>query len=142
MSLEIIKIEYKGDAKEEYILLKATKTINVSNYAIVDRTFDEEGNVSNIYRHFYRFPAQQVQEGEYVSLWTGKGIYNYGKLQNSTSPVHRFYWGSEAPIWNDTSVDSAELLEVKTVARKTTGHPAPKKTPKLQPRLIKRNPFS
>jgi len=128
MSLEIVTIQNNGNASEEYVLLKATKTVNLSNYAVVDRTFDEEGNVSNIYRHFYRFPSQQVKEGEYVSLRTSKGTYKYDKLKDG-SPVHRFYWGSEAPIWNDTNVESAEVLKVETVNRKTTGHPAPKKKP-------------
>jgi len=103
MSLEIVNIQKHGTASEEYILLKATKTINVNNYAIVDRTFNEDGSVSNIFKHFFRFPSQQVKEGEYVSLRTSKGTYKYDKLSDG-SPVHRFYWGSDAPIWNDGNV--------------------------------------
>lgn len=128
MSLEIININNKGTASEEYILLKAAKTINLNNYAVVDRTFDEEGNVSNIFRHFYRFPSQQVKEGEYVSLWTKKGTYQYGTTTEG-NPVHRFYWGSDAAIWNDANIESAEVLRVETVSRKSTGNPAPKKKP-------------
>ncbi len=128
MSLEIVNINNKGNASEEYILLKATKTINLINYAVVDRTFDKEGNVSNIFRHFYRFPSQQVKEGEYVSLWTKKGVYQLGKTADG-SPVHRFYWGSDAAIWNDANVESAEVLRVETVDKKATGNSIPKKKP-------------
>jgi hypothetical protein len=138
MSLQIVLIQNNGDASEEYVLLKATRAINLNNYAIVDRTFDEEGNVSNIHRHFYRFPLQEVREGEYISLRTSKGNYKYGTLKDG-SPVHRFYWGSDAPIWNDSNAESAEVLELKTVNRKTTGHPAQKKkTPfEFMPRRLK-----
>lgn len=129
MSLKIVAIQNNGNASEEYVLLKATKGINLINYAVVDRTFDEEDNISNIYRHFYRFPSQHVKEGEYVSLWTAKGAYNYGTLKDGTSPVHRFYWCSDAPIWNDGNIESAEVFKVETVSKKSTGHPAPKKKP-------------
>ena len=126
MSLEIVNINKNGDASQEYILFRATETINMNSYAVVDKTFDEDGNVSNVFRHFYRFPSQQVKKGEYVCLFTKKGTYSLGKMTNG-DPVHKFYWGSEAPIWNDSNVESAEVLKVETVNKKTTGHPAPKK---------------
>lgn len=128
VSLEIIDIHNNGDAAEEYILLRAIASVNLNDYAVIDRTFDEDGSVSNIHRHFYRFPVQEVKEGEYVSLRTGKGTYKYDKLKNG-KPVHRFYWGSETPIWNDGNIESAEVLKVATVARKTTGNQAPAKKP-------------
>jgi hypothetical protein len=126
MSLEIVNIQKHGTASEEYILLKATKAINVNSYAIVDRTFNEDGSISNVFRHFFRFPSHQIKEGEYVSLRTGKGTYKYDKLTDGR-PVHRFYWGSHASIWNDSNVESAEVLKVETVNKKVTGHPAPNK---------------
>lgn len=126
MSLEIVTIQNNGDASEEYVLLKATKAVNLNSFAVVDRTFDEDGNISNIHRHFYRFPSQLVKEGEYVSLRTSKGTYKYDKLKDD-GPVHRFYWGSEAPIWNDSNIESAEVLKVETVNKKSTGHAAKKK---------------
>lgn len=138
MSLEIININNKGDASEEYILLKATKTINLNSYAVVDRTFDQDGNVSNIHRHFYRFPSQQVKEDEYVSLWTKKGTYQFGKTSDG-NPVHRFFWESDAAIWNDANAESAEVLKVETVSKKSTRNPPPKKKPtfNLRPNDLK-----
>lgn len=129
MSLEIRSIHNNGNASEEYIILQATKQINLNNYAVVDRTFDENGNVSNIFRHFYRFPSQIVQQNEYVSLRTNKGTYVRGTLDDNISTVHRFYWGSDAAIWNDGNIESAEVLRVETVSRKATGHQPPKKKP-------------
>jgi hypothetical protein len=131
MSLQIDKLQKDGDASQEYLLFKATKDLNLNDYAVVDRTYDAEGKISNVFRHFFRFPELQIKKGEFVSLRTGKGDYKLAKLEGG-QPVHRFYWGSDAPIWNDTNVESAELLNVATVSKKTTGHPTPKKEPKLK----------
>lgn len=114
MSLKINNLKKDGDTSKEYILLEATEEVNINNYAIVDRTFDKDGKASNINKHFYRFPSQIIKKGEYVSLRTGKGInkkVNIDKL----GIVHRFYWGSDAPFWNDNQIEKAELLTVKTI---------------------------
>ncbi len=134
MSLEIVRIEKNGDASQEYVVLKAIKAVNLSDYALVDRTFDEAGNVSNIYRHFYRFPSQRVEEGEYVLLRTNKGTYKYGTTKEGNH-VHSFHWGSDAPIWNDANVESAELLMVKTLSKKGAGHTTTETKPKIKFKL-------
>lgn len=116
MSLKISNLEKDGDAAKEYILLEATDDVNIGAYAIVDKTFNKDGKVSNIHKHFYRFPAQTVKKGEYVSLRTGKGVN--GKVKNDKlGTVHRFYWGSDAPFWNDKETEQAELLKVSTIEK-------------------------
>ncbi|WP_158827533.1 hypothetical protein [Mucilaginibacter lacusdianchii] len=117
MSLKITKIQKDGDAKEEYILLEATENVNISAYAVIDKTFNKDGKVSNVHKHFYRFPSKTVKKGEYVSLRTGKGTNTVGTFTDG-STVHRFYWGSDAAFWNDNNVEQAELLKVETVAKK------------------------
>ena len=32
--------------------------------------------------------------------------------------MHRFYWGSDAAIWNDDDTEQAELLRVSTIEYK------------------------
>jgi hypothetical protein len=127
MSLEIVNLKNSGTSTEEYILLQAKENVNLFNFAIVDRTFDEEGKVSDIFRHFYRFPSQVVKKDEYVVLYTGKGKNRIGTFSDGTGVVHYFYWGSDAAIWNDANTESAELLKVATVVKKTTGNQPPKK---------------
>lgn len=116
MSLKIENLIKDGDQDKEYILLIATENINISSYAIVDRTFNKDGNFSNIHKHFYRFPSKEVKKGEFVSLRTGKGKNTIGKIGDI--PVHRFFWGSDAAFWNDSEVEKAELLKVETIAFK------------------------
>jgi hypothetical protein len=116
MSLKIINLIKDGGKDNEYILLVATQNVNISSYAVVDRTFDKNGNLSNVYKHFYRFPSKDVKKGEYVSLRTGKGKNIISDIGGK--PVHRFFWGSDAALWNDSEVEKAELLKVETIAFK------------------------
>lgn len=114
MSLKITNLQKDGDAEREYILLEATSDVNIGDYAIVDRTFNKEGKLSNIHMHFFWFPKKLIKKGEYVSLRTGKGEPKEGKL-TSGEKVHRFYWGSDAPFWNDGKVEKAILIRVALV---------------------------
>ncbi|WP_316795452.1 hypothetical protein [Pedobacter agri] len=114
MSLIIDNLEKNGNASKEYLLLKAADDVDLSSYAVVDRTY-KNGQVSNIHKHFYHFPSKKVKKGEYVSLRTEKGkdeTVNNPKL----GVVHRFYWGSGASIWNDSEIEEAELLKISSVA--------------------------
>lgn len=118
MNLEILSIKEHGDATKEYVMLYANATIDLGNYAIVDTTFNKKGNVSNVMRHYYRFPKGYiVKKGECVSLWTCKGTDKGGLKTTLGTPLHRFFWGSSAAIWNDDNIDVAELLHVKTLER-------------------------
>ena len=114
MSLKIIAIHNHGDAEQEYLMLQATENINIGFFAVVDRTFNKGGKLSNVHRHYYRFPTKQIKKDEYVSLRTSKGDYEFDKTKGG-DPMHRFYWGSDAPIWNDTNTEQAELLKVATI---------------------------
>lgn len=117
MSLKISTLQKDGDASNEYILLEATEDVNISNYAIVDRTFNKGGKVSNVHKHFFRFPSQTVKKGECVSLWTGKGNPVVGETKQGNK-VYRYFWGSDASFWNDDKTEKAELLKVSTVDTK------------------------
>lgn len=112
--LKISKLNKDGEAKQEYILLKATKNVNIGEYAIVDRTYNKDGKVSNVHKHFFRFPSREVKEGEYVVLRTGKGNAFVGST-TSGDVAYNYYWGSDAPFWNDGNIEKAELLKVTTI---------------------------
>jgi len=117
MSLRISNLKKNGDADNEYILLEATADVNISNYAIVDKTFDKDGSVSNIHKHYYRFPSKDVKKGEYISLHTGLGNDRIDKLK-SGEKLHMFFWGSKTSFWNDDKIEKAELLKVSTIDTK------------------------
>jgi hypothetical protein len=117
MGLKIISIHNHGDAKEEFIQLRATADIDLGSYAVVDRTFKGE-QVSNVHRHYFRFPAKLIKNGDYVVLRTSPGKPQVDKMKDGETPLYRFFWGSNAPIWNDANTEQAELLKVATVEYK------------------------
>lgn len=125
MSLKIYNIQNHGDSEKEYVLLEATADVNIHKYMIADRTFKKDGELSNVHRHTFRFPSIDVKKDEYVVLHTRKGTPGTGKL-NTGEKTYRFFWGSDAPFWNDTNVEQAELLEVKTIDKVTLNQPVKK----------------
>ena len=44
--------------------------------------------------------------------------------------LHRIYWGSNVPIWNDDKVEQVELLKVSTVHKETINRPPKRKDKK------------
>ena len=117
MSLTIVSIHNHGNAEEEYILLRADADVNIHKYMIADRTFKENGDLSNVHRHTFRFPSYEVKEGEFVVLLTKEGKTRVGKM-DSGEKAHVFFWGSKAAIWNENDAEMAELLEVKSLETK------------------------
>ena len=117
MSLKIDTLKKDGDAEKEYIKLKATADVDIGNYAIIDKTFNNNGSVSNVHKHFYRFPSKVIKKGEFVTLRTGKGK-NIELITTNGVKVHRCYWGSDAAFWNDSNTEKAELLKVTTIDTK------------------------
>lgn len=119
MSLQIVKVVAEEKQDEEFVRLKATASVNLENYAIVDNTYSHNGGVSNIHRHFYRFPNKLIAKGDYVRLYTGKGEPKTILNKDGKYSVHYLYWGSEAGIWNKKIGDVVELLKVQSISRAT-----------------------
>jgi hypothetical protein len=116
MAFDIIKIQNSSELGEEYILLEATAEQNsLDGYAIVDKTFAQSGNLSNKFRHIYRFPAKQIPKGELVSLRTGKGKDEVVKNEHGKI-VHRFYWNANECVWNDSG-DEVILIKYEIKSR-------------------------
>jgi hypothetical protein len=103
MNLELLRIEEKGNLEKERVVLRVKKDDSTNNYVIMDATFDEEGDISNIGRHAYKFWSKDVKTGDFVVLYTRKKNANTPNETERVSgkPVtHFFYWGRQATIWN------------------------------------------
>lgn len=120
MKIQILKIREHGNAAKEYVFMRANEDLDLGDYAIVDTTFNRKGDISNVMRHFYRFPkGYMVKKDERVVLNTYKGKDNANSKSTLGYKIHEFHWGSSAAIWNDENPDVAELLYVRTVERKS-----------------------
>lgn len=115
MSLTIIKVFNPGE-KNERLSLRVISDCDLRNFAVVDLTYDENSNESNVYRHFYRFSSIRVSEGDIVRLYTGKGRYKTSVGKDKRT-IHEVYWGSGSTIWNQDG-DKVEVLSVRTISSK------------------------
>jgi hypothetical protein len=102
---------------EEFVWLFAMDTVLIKGYALVDRTFDDKGKVSNEYRHIFVFPDLKIEKDEWIQLYTGVGTYK--KIESNIDErkcfVHKLYWGSNASIWNNKGGDIASLIQFKLI---------------------------
>lgn len=111
MSLEIFNVKYAGEPGKEKLLIKVTADCNLSDFMVMDCTYDDEGQSSNKHRHVYIFPEKAVYAGEYIILYTGSGVNRTGALNSKVDTnTHRFYWGLDTTVWNE---DGDEALILK-----------------------------
>lgn len=110
MKMKLTKIHGQGEQDEEYVSLTIKEDCNLSTFLLSDATFDSKGKVSNKLRHTFWFPYLDVEKGDFVRLYTGKGK-NESFNNKSKTQTHYIYWGLATPIWNDTG-DGGVLFEI------------------------------
>lgn len=57
-------------SREERLLFWASKGTQLSDYAFYDSTYDNEGNPTNVWRHFFRFPDHVMEDNGYICVYT------------------------------------------------------------------------
>ena len=114
MGLKIITVNNSNKADSEYVSLRTDEDINTVGYALVDRTFDANGKITNEFRHIFVFPNLKIEEGDFVRVHTGKGTYKSNSNKGKTT-THHLYWGSDDCVWNDKGGDIASLITYKLI---------------------------
>lgn len=109
MHLEILRVRDAGDLENERIVLKANQVCEISWYILLDNTYDEYGNLSNLWRHVYVFPKIKVKAGDFIWLYSKKGE-NSSRGNKSNTTTHLLYWGLDETIWNKEK-DAAHLIK-------------------------------
>lgn len=99
MSFQILKIKDVGDLDNERVILKANKDCVISWYLLFDNTYDEQGNLSNLWRHMYIFPRLTIKAGDFVWLYTKVGE-NSKRGNDTNTTTYLLYWGLDETIWN------------------------------------------
>ena len=102
---------YQGDTLLERVALLCSKDADIGDYLIMDDTYDSKGNLSNIFRHVFKFPKQLIKKGEWVILMTGTGSYSFKDAN------HFFHVGSKSDIWNDKH-DAVTLIKIAAITKK------------------------
>lgn len=115
MALKILMVENGSTPNDEVVRLMATTKMNVLGYAIVDRTFDENGLVSNEFRHIYVLPDITLEKDQELMVFTGTGKNGKRKYSDSEREYFECYWGSDQCIWNDKGGDTATLIRYEVI---------------------------
>lgn len=120
MSLTLHSVVNGPTPNEEWAWLLATAETTLKGYALVDRTFDTAGVVTNEFRHIFIFPDLKVKKDDWVRLYTGPGKYSKDPIKDKPNiHIHNLYWGSDICVYNDKGGDTASLIKyslVKSVA--------------------------
>lgn len=99
MDIQILKVKDAGNIEDERIIFKVDNDCNINWYLIFDNTFDEDGRLSNVWRHLYIFPNLNVKAGDFIWLYTKSGT-NFCRSNDSNTTTHLLYWGMQNTIWN------------------------------------------
>ena len=91
-------------------MLRVLNECNIGYYLVLDSTYTPDDNVSNLVRHPYWFPDEDVSAGDLVVLYTKAGKQSVKHNKNGSSS-HFFYRGLDKTVWNQTS-DCAVVLEI------------------------------
>jgi hypothetical protein len=116
--LDIRKIENGTKPEDESVMLFANEDVQLSEYALLDKTFGKSATVSNLHRHLINLPSFVLKKGEFVSIYTGSGktqAYS-GKFDDGTPwRLTYLFWGIKECIWNDHSKEQATLIHFTVV---------------------------
>lgn len=118
MDLKVIGIRNAGESMER-LLIRVVKDCNLRGYMVIDNTYEENGELSNVNRHVYVFPNYEVSEGNIIRLYTRQGTNKetdgtFGKTE--TVKYYNFYWGFDdgCTVWNKDG-DTPYLLHYDEV---------------------------
>lgn len=113
MNLLVLLLEAQGSADDECLILTATGDCDLGDFAVIDRTYRNDGAGSDLLRHFFWFPSLQLKDGDYVRLHSGHG-FRKSERNEEGSMTHSIYWNLESPVWNDSG-DRATLIQIAGV---------------------------
>lgn len=112
-----MKIDRIGNSNgKDYILFRVLKGTCLHDYAVYDTTYDEKGNISNKWRHFYRFPKGEIMaEDGYLCLYTDDST---SQASVDGRPIKTFHMGLQGNIFNKEG-DRIYLIKVSDIGSKS-----------------------
>ena len=120
MSLDLNSVVNSSTPQGEFVWIEVLADCNLSNYAIIDRTFDVNQRLSNEFRHIFIFPNLNVKKGDWLKLCTGAGTYSSQKITDrSIGYLHNFFWNSGNCVWNNSGGDTASLIKFQGLKKVT-----------------------
>jgi hypothetical protein len=101
--------------EREYIIIRVNNNIDdLSNFILIDNTFDQSGNITNNHRHLYRFPQAVAMRGDLIFLYTRSGK-NELTFDGRGNPIHRVFWGQGNCVWNDIPNEAVQIFQTRPI---------------------------
>jgi hypothetical protein len=90
--------------------MKATADLDVGRYLLGFGNMADWKSVYNKLARTYWFPDKQISKGDFVVLYTGKGVASQYSNKSDTT-THTFFAGLPSPEWTDDN-SAAVLFEL------------------------------
>lgn len=104
-AFEFVAVRDKGKLDTERILLKCLHTRNIGATLILIGKRVDEKSVTPDRKNVFWLPDIDVQEGEFVRIYTKEGVNNktIGKFGEEPATYHNLYWGKSSTMWDVTN---------------------------------------
>lgn len=112
MELQVQKIDKRNG--KELLVMKVMADCNLLPFIVFDTTYEDD-ELSNLNRHSFMFPNQNVKVNDYVLLYTGEGE-NTHYPNRGGSTTWEFYWGLNVNVWN-AGGDEVVIIKAAEVKR-------------------------
>ncbi|TDY16939.1 hypothetical protein B0G81_8084 [Paraburkholderia sp. BL6665CI2N2] len=114
MKAQIKSFADPGVLPKERVVISVTADHDIGKYLLLCSGKSKDGGPMAGKKDAFWFPDKPIKVGDRVVLYTKKGVRSEKKLDDGTT-VHFFYWGLDAPLWNDDKniavlVQSAEWV--------------------------------
>lgn len=97
MRLKITNIRDRGDLNKERVVMKAESAGNIGEFILTQSGYRDD-TVINAIHETYWFPDKEVNAGDFVVLYTKRGVDSEKPFKDVKS--HFFYLGRSQAIWN------------------------------------------
>ncbi len=100
LQLTVLGLYDAGVPNSERIILRPTDTLNLAQYCIVLAHRPPQGESIIMLDNLFWFPNSDVSPPCWIVIMSGEGTNIIKTHETTGQPVHVFYWGRKATIFN------------------------------------------
>jgi hypothetical protein len=99
MNLKIRPIQNAGEYERERVVIRATKDVDIGDYAVfMAKTFEDSVQSGSL--QAFWLPDQKIISGDFVVIYTKRGVRSEKKNEEGRTSYF-FYWGLPEAQWQN-----------------------------------------
>ena len=102
MKVEIQSIVDEGIPDRERLVLRVLHDVDIGDFMLIRTGFEGNRVTTRVVNTFW-FPDRSVGAGDIIVVYSKRGN-DKAKMISDGRTAHFFYWGQDAPLWNDDDV--------------------------------------